>query len=36
VFAFLYDFLAEPRIVQFPIREAVTHPDTGATAPTNA
>lgn len=35
-FAFLYDFLAEPRIVQFPIREAVTHPDPGVPATTNA
>ena len=28
--AFLYDFLATPRIVQRPIKDAVTHPDPGA------
>ncbi len=30
--ALFYDFLAEPRIVQEPILEAVTHPDPGAVA----
>src|SRR3954464_10604804 len=28
--AFVYDFLATPRIVEAPIKAAVTHPDTGA------
>jgi glycerol uptake facilitator protein len=28
--AFLYDFLAEPRIQERPIKEAVTHPDVAA------
>ena len=28
--AFLYDFLAKPRIVETPIKEAVSHPDPGA------
>jgi glycerol uptake facilitator protein len=30
--ALFYDFLAEPRIVREPIREAVTHPDPGGVA----
>jgi len=30
VAAFLYDFLAKPRIVETPIKEAVTQPDPGA------
>jgi glycerol uptake facilitator protein len=29
VAAFLYDFLAKPRIVETPIKEAVSHPDPG-------
>ena len=28
--AFVYDFLATPRVVEAPIKAAVTHPDTGA------
>jgi glycerol uptake facilitator protein len=31
--AFIYDFLAEPRIVQMPIAAAVTHPDPDAPTP---
>ena len=30
--AFVYDFLATPRKIEAPIKAAVTHPDTGATA----
>lgn len=33
--AFFYDFLAEPRIVQMPILEAVTHPDPDAVGAAN-
>jgi glycerol uptake facilitator len=28
--AFAYDFMTKPRIVELPIREAVTHPDRAA------
>jgi hypothetical protein len=28
--AFVYDFLANPRVVETPIQEAVTHPDPAA------
>jgi len=28
--AYVYDFLAKPRLVEYPIKEAVTHPDTTA------
>ena len=31
--AFVYDFVAHPRRVAAPIKEAVTHPDTGAAVP---
>ena len=31
--AFIYDFMTKSRTVEMPIREAVTHPDQGATAP---
>jgi glycerol uptake facilitator protein len=31
--AFVYDYLAEPRIVEEPITEAVTHPDPGPAVP---
>jgi hypothetical protein len=30
--AFLYNFLAEPRLVETPIKAAVTHADTASTA----
>ena len=31
--AFAYDFMTKPRVVETPIHEAVTHPDTSATPP---
>jgi glycerol uptake facilitator protein len=34
--AFFYDFLANPRIVERPIAEAVTHPDNYVEAPVPA
>jgi glycerol uptake facilitator protein len=34
--AFAYDFMAEPRIVERPIRDAVTHADTSAPSATTA
>jgi glycerol uptake facilitator protein len=36
VAAVAYDFLAKPRLVEEPIIEAVTHPDTGAREPAAA
>jgi glycerol uptake facilitator protein len=34
--AFLYDFIAEPRLQEMPIKEAVTHPDPGANGAADA
>jgi hypothetical protein len=28
--AYVYDFLAKPRLVEYPIKEAVTQPDSAA------
>jgi glycerol uptake facilitator protein len=34
--AFLYDFIAEPRLQEMPIKEAVTHPDQAANGAADA